>query len=264
MTEDYSRVISIQSGKGGVGKTTLSINLAVVLSKIYEKRVLLIDANITTSHVGLFLGKYTFPQTVTLDKLLKKTAYPHSLYEFHQDFSILPSPLFFSKVSKKADIVKLQKIIPKIRKNFDVILIDSAPGIGREALASYMAADEVLFVTLPYVPAVIDILRWKEVMEEITKPNVGIVLNMVQNLSFELKQKEVEKITGLPVIEKIPMDKSVLKSLSLGSPVVLEYPTSKASKAIKNVARYIVDKEFFLEEEPFWKRWFSRFKSLQI
>lgn len=251
MEEYPGKIVSIISGKGGVGKTTLSINVSVALSKILGYKVLLIDANITTSHANLFLGIPDYKTELTLNSLLKRSYRVEKLFQhtfIDENFFFLPSSTFYSQ---KSDIKNLNKVTSKLKKYFDFIILDAAPGLGREAVSAIMASDEILFVTIPYVPAIIDLLRVKEVLEEIPKNVLGIVLNMVEKKSYELDVREIEKITSFPVISIVPFDKNVLKSLCLNTPVVLEYPNSKASKSFIKIAKYIADKEFLIEEESF-------------
>ena len=262
--EYEGKIISVISGKGGVGKTTLALNVSTALSKFFDYKVLLIDGNITTSHLNIFLGIPDHQTKITLNNLLRKNVPLNSIFGqsiLDEDLFFLPSSTFYFK--SRCNIKKLEKITEKVKKYFDFIIIDSAPGLGKEAVSTMLASDEILFVTIPYVPAVIDLLRTKEVLEEISRNVIGIVLNMIENKSYELNEKEIEKITGYPVIEKIPFDKNVLKSLALNKPVVLEYPHSKASKSFIKIAKYIADREY-LVEESFIEKIKRKLKLLQI
>ena len=239
-----TRVIGVVSGKGGVGKTTVISNLGVSLAKYFEKKVVVVDANITTSHLGLFLGMYYSP--VTLNKLLrsKRANVKEAAQDHLPNLKVVLSSLSIRDL-KGVNIAKLKNVIKKIKNalNPDFILIDSAPGLGKEAIATLKASEEILFVTNPFIPAAMDIIRVNEVARELRLGSVGMVLNMVRDEPYELTEEEIEQFVEIPVIEKIPMDKNVLKSLALKVPVVIKYPTSPASKAFIRLAAKICNEE---------------------
>ncbi|MCD6483102.1 MAG: cell division ATPase MinD [Candidatus Aenigmarchaeota archaeon] len=260
---EKTRVIGIVSGKGGVGKTTVVSNLGVALAKHFKKKVVIVDANITTSHLGLFLGIYYSP--ITLNKLLKtrkrKLKLKDLLNQPLENLIVVTSSLSVRDL-KGVDILKLEKVIDKIKRTLkpDFILIDSAPGLGREALATLKAADEILFVSNPFIPAAMDIIRVNEVAKELKTNSIGIVLNMVRNEPYELTPEEIEQFVELPIIEMIPMDKNVLKALALKAPVVDKFPDSKASKAFIRLAGKFCGEQVEFEESIFdsIKNWFSK------
>ena len=214
-----SKIIGIVSGKGGVGKTTLTINLGSVLAQQFKKNVTVIDCNVTTSHLGLYLGMYYSP--VTLNKVLRgESKIEDAIYEHFSGMKVIPASLSLSELDG-IDITQIRSSIENILEKNDVILLDSAPGMGREALAALRAADGVIFVTTPYVPSVMDIVRCQEVVNELGIKSVGIVLNMVNKEKYEMSTDEIEQLTKLPVIASIPYDKNVNKSLAAKIPAAL-------------------------------------------
>jgi cell division ATPase MinD len=238
---DETRTISVVSGKGGVGKTTLVINLGSVLAHTYKKNVVIIDANITTSHVGLYLGMYYCP--VTLNQVLKGDAkIENAMYDHFSGVKLIPSSLSVKDL-EGVDIAKLENSINKLFGKTDIILIDSAPGLGREAVAAMKASEEVIFVTTPYIPSVMDVIRCKQVTDKLGLKSLGVVLNMVKNERYELTPREVEQLTELQVLASIPMDKNILKSLATRSPVIFYNPKSKASKEFNKLGAKILGEE---------------------
>ncbi len=255
-----TRVIGIISGKGGVGKTTLVANLGSVLAQKFKKEVIIIDCNVSTSHLGLYLGMYYTP--VTLNQVLTGEAeIEDAIYEYHiSGLRVIPASLSFSDL-KGVDIARLKNSLKKLFGKADIVLLDAAPGLGREALATVRASDEVIFVNTPFVPSTMDIMKCHQVANEIGVKPLGVVLNMVGKEKYELNPKEVEELIELPVISNIPMDKNVLRSLALKIPVVLFSPNSPSSKEFTKLAAKIIGEEY--EPEGFFAnllKFFSRKK----
>ncbi len=230
------RVIGVVSGKGGVGKTTVALNLAASLA-IQGKRVVLIDTNVGTSHLGISLGMKQPP--ITLNKLLSSggSRVVEAAEEYIENMYVIPSDVP-STSFKWENLSKLGEVIRKIDTVIspDYIILDAAPGIGVEARATIVNSDELLFVATPDVPSVADVIRIKELAFKKKHAYVGIVLNMVRGKKWEVKVEHIERVTGLPVIQIIPFDKAVLKSLAKTLPVVVAYPHSKAGKAFRGLA----------------------------
>lgn len=232
-----TRIISIASGKGGVGKTTISINLATVLAMNFKKSVIVIDCNITTSHLSLYLGSYYHP--VTLNQVLRGEAkMMDAVYEHMKNFKIIPASLSVKDL-RGVDIGVMKEKIKELYGKADFVFLDSAPGLGREANSVLRASDEVLFVTSPFLSSVADILRCKEIIKDTKTVPVGIVLNMSSRKN-ELSKEEIEEMTELPVIQVIPIDKNVPKSLVAKEPVVIHNPRCKASKSFYSLATKIL------------------------
>ncbi len=232
-------VIGVVSGKGGVGKTTVAMNLATSLA-ILGKRTVLIDTNVGTSHLGISLGMKEPP--VTLNKLLKTggTQIINAAEEYIENLYVIPSDIPSTSFTWK-DLSKLNDVIRRIDTVIgpDYIILDSAPGIGVEARATISHSDELLFVATPDVPSVADIIRIKEMSSKKKKGYIGIVLNMVRGKGWEVKVEHIEKSTGLPVVQIVPFDKAVLKSLARTMPVVLAYPHARSSRAFRALASKI-------------------------
>jgi len=239
-----TRVVGIVSGKGGVGKTTVAINLATSLAVHYARDVLLIDANITTSHLAVSLGIYK-PEIV-LNEFLKKDGYrkikdvkfPHYLVE---NLQLLPASITLKDL-EGINVMNLSKVVDEIvkRKRPEIIILDSAPCLGREALASMFASNSLIMVANPTIQSMIDIIRLVEKSSKIGVDIIGVVMNRVRGESYEINEDDVKAMSGVNVIGKIPYDKKVLESLGKKKPVVIEYPTSKASIAFINLAAFLI------------------------
>lgn len=237
-----TRIISVVSGKGGVGKTTAVVNLATALATEFRKKVAVIDCNVTSSHLGLHLGLYGTPST--LNNVLRKETDPsQALYNYLPNMQVLPASLCLKDL-EKVNIKNLEKFLKNSFEEFDYVLLDSAAGFGKEATSAMLAADEVLFVTTPDIPSVTDIAKGKELAEELELKPLGIVLNRVRDKKFELKDSEINHLTGLPILETVPEDEKVLESLGTKIPMVKYKPKSKVSQSYLQLASLITGQSY--------------------
>jgi len=252
-----TRVIGVVSGKGGVGKTTLVANLGSILSSKFKRSVVIVDCNITTSHLGLYLGMYYTP--VTLNKvLLGQEEIGSAMYDHFTGMKVVPASLALKDL-QGVDIFNLKDTIKELFGKTDIVILDSAPGMGREAISVLRASDEVLFITTPFIPSTMDIIRLNEVINELEVKPLGIVLNMKSKEKYQLNSSEVEGLVGLPIIASIPLDKNVPRSLSLKTPIVTFMPNSPASKQITALAARLIGEKY--EQPGLLRRFVNFFKS---
>ena len=239
------RIIGIVSGKGGVGKTTIGLNLGAALAHHFKKNITIVDCNVTTSHLGLYLGMYYCP--ITLNKVLRgEYTAEEAVQQHHTGLKVIPASLSLSDL-EGIDVTEIRNSIKSIFDKNDIILLDGSPGLGREAIATLRASDEVLYVTSPYIPFAMDIVRNQEIVNEIGVKPLGIVLNMVHGKKYEMNAKEIEELTRLPVIAKIPFDRNVHKSLALKTPIVTYKPYTAASKEIIKLASKLIGESYKFE-----------------
>ena len=252
-----ARVIAIFSSKGGVGKTTITVNLGAVLASKLNKRVTLLDCNLTSSHLGLYLGVYYTP--ITINKVLRGEYSPEeALYKHFSGMNIIPASISMAELSG-IDMINFKDIVDKLEPFNDFLLLDSAPGLGREAISALKSSKEVLLVSTPLVSTILDVVRAQEVLREIGVKPIGIVLNMVTGASYEMRKEEIEQLTGLPVLVSIPYDKNVYRSTALKQPVYLLNPNSPASKEILRLASILTGENIEIRKS-FFERLGEKFK----
>jgi septum site-determining protein MinD len=233
-----TRTIGIISGKGGVGKTTVAANLGVALAHRFNRDVTVVDCNLTASHLSLLLGMEYSP--ITLNQVLRnEKQISEAIYEHPSGMKIIPASLHLKDLIK-TDMSKLEWCLKKLEGKTDIIFLDSSPGLGKEAFATIKASEEIIFVTKPDILSLSDVIRSKEFIDSIKKEQMGIVVNMATGGSHEVTKKEIEIMTGLPVIAVIPHDKNIPISLAQRMPIVLHKPGSSSSKEIRKLAGLII------------------------
>lgn len=233
------KIIGIFSGKGGVGKTTVASNLAVVLAKA-EKKVTIVDCNLTASHLNFHFNFHLTP--LTLNQVLKGEAdLEDVLYKF-EEVNVIPAALDPYEIAG-IDLSKLSKVLKKHLKTQDYILLDTAPGFGREALHMMEICDEAIIVSTPDIPAITDIIRGRRILEDSGVKVLGIVLNKVTGKKFEFTKKEVETITDLPALTEIPFSYKFLESLALRVPIVVYHEKSIPALKFYKLASHITEEK---------------------
>ncbi len=226
-----ARVISIISGKGGVGKTTLVSNLSTILVHKFKKRVLAVDANITTANLGVHMGLAHSPTTLH-DVLEDDMPIENAIY-FSFGVDMIPAA---HSIGNENALKKLRSKIRPLLPHYDFVLLDSSPGFGLEARLALRLADELLLVTNPDLSAVTEAIKMIELARKKDIPVIGIVLNRVAGRDYEVKPSEIEEACGEKVIAVIPEDILVQKSTSMRTPVVIYNPGCRASKAFEKLA----------------------------
>jgi len=236
-----TRLIVLTSGKGGVGKTTLTSNLAAALSDLGEN-VIAMDANLTTPNLGLHLGMHLVPRTLhdvlKGESRLKDVIYPHPY-----GFKIIPASIGLNDL-KGVDVGRLPEISFSLLGKADYIIMDSAAGLGRESISALSASDEIIIVTNPDLPSVTDALKMLKIAQESDIKVIGTVVNRIKGFEHELSTEEIIGILSVPIIAEIPEDINVSKSIAAKKPLIEYAPASPAAIEIKKLATMLSGKKY--------------------
>ena len=225
-----TRVISVVSGKGGVGKTTMTVNLGTALAQ-QGHEVLVIDGNFSGANVSQHFG-IGF-QEVSLNDVLNGDAYITQAVSKHSEgVSVLPANV----LDFQANSENLKHSLVEFLGDKDFVLIDSAAGIGDEVQATIEASDEVLLVAKPELPALTNCLGAKKIAEQLEREVLGLVLNGVRNEKSEVEHEDVKDLIETDILGKVPDHKHVREGIALREPVVSYRPESRVSKHISDVA----------------------------
>ncbi len=229
------RVIAIASGKGGTGKTTITANLGIALSKLGQK-VLLIDADVAMANLSLILGMQSSPITLH-DVLLGEAQVQDAIYDGPEGVRFIPSGLSLDNY-KRVDSERLTTIVSELTEQYDYILLDVAAGIEKNVLSALSASQETLLVTMPTSPAIADALKTKIVAQRLNSKVIGVVINFVMSEKGEITKNDISNMLELPVYGNVPYDPEVRKSFMQEkvSPVIVRKPSSPASEEITKVA----------------------------
>jgi septum site-determining protein MinD len=224
------RKIGVVSVKGGVGKTTIASSLAADLVNHYGKKVLLVDANYSAPNLGLHMDIIEPKKTVheVLDgKAMVKSA-------IHNRFGVDVIPGSYS-YDARLNFLKLKDKIAKVEKNYDYVIIDSSPSMSEEILSAMVASDDLFLVTTPDYPTLSCSLQAAKLAKQRGANITGIILNKVRDPGYEITLKEIEDALEVPVVAKIPDDKTNTKALFTRIPVSVYNRKSKFGKEINRL-----------------------------
>jgi len=230
-------VFTIASGKGGVGKTITAINLGVALNS-FGKEVIVIDANFTAPDLGVYLGAPVVP--VSLNQVIRnKARIDEALYEHHSGTKIVPLSLSI-KDMRKLNHSKLPGIVNKLRKISDHIIIDSAAGLGSDTISAIKAADEVIVVTNPEMPAVTNALKTIRIADEFGKDARGIIITRVRGQDTEMPISNIREMLEKPILGIVPEERNMQRALIKKDAIFHTHPRSKAAVSYKGIAANIL------------------------
>ena len=225
-----TRVISVVSGKGGVGKTTMTSNLGVALSK-HGEDVVIIDGNFSGANIAQHFGMGF--QDVSLNDVLEGDAYITQAVAKHPEgVSVLPASI----LEFESETENLKHSLIDFLGDKDYVLIDAAAGVGDEVEAAVEASDEVLLVSKPELPSLTNTLGAKELADQKDRDVMGLVLNEVRDENHEVEHEDIKELVGEDVIGRVPDHEHVREAIALRNPVVSYKPESRASHAIEDVA----------------------------
>lgn len=231
-------VIGVLSGKGGVGKTTVVANLGAVLSYEFEKKVVILDSCITTSHLGLHFGLYDEPPFTLIDVLERKVSITQAVY-IHSltSLRIIPASL---TLEEKIKLKNLNKFINQLDTVYEIIIIDCPPTLGKNVINIINAIEDGLIVTTPQIPDVVDALKTINLLQKMKKRIRGLVVNRVKGEKYELKIPEIKSMCDQPIISIIPEDSKISESIRKGIPICLYDRNSKAAIQLRKLAAYLI------------------------
>lgn len=236
-------VIVIASGKGGVGKSQVAINLTSALSQIGFKP-LLIDGNLPAPDISLYLD---IPMDrKTFNDLLAERASPEEVVVDHAQsgLRVVPSSVKLSLL-EEFDAKKVSKGFDKLKNLGDAVIIDSPPGLGKDVVQAARAADKVLIVATPDIPSLTGAYKSVQLCKMLGKEVAGVILNRTGRFKSELSDAAVTSMMdGLPILGKIPEDRYLAASAIKSMPVMKLYPHAPSSRAFKKLACTLTGQQF--------------------
>ncbi len=221
--------IALCSGKGGVGKTTIALNLGLLLAGA-GKKVVVVDSDLAMSSLGLMMGIERVPITLQ-NVLMNENPIDDAVYNGPNNLRYVPASLSLERFAR-VDFGKLRAAVRQLESLYDYVLIDCPPGMGPDAQASLQAATHAIIILVPEPSSLAAALKIKTVLDRASVRFIGAVTNMNRGDPSEIKKKEVEAILGLKVIQELPEDVEVRRSSALQQPAMIRNPASPFSLGI--------------------------------
>ena len=243
-TKKTAKIISVTSGKGGVGKTSLSVNMAAHLGKEGIK-VLLIDADLGLSNVEIMLGvtpSYTLKDVIKHGRAIEDVIIngPYNI-DFISGGNGFLELVELSEVERDEILIKIHKL----EELYDIIIIDTGAGISKNVTSFLTISDEIIVITTSEPTALTDAYSIiKVITEEKLKQKIGLIINRVKNKNEFQQASDIlintakkflgEEIRSLGYVFEDP---NVRKTIYKKTPFVIYYPDSKASDCLKDIIK---------------------------
>ena len=241
------KIVGIMSLKGGVGKTSVVASLGSAIAE-FGKKVLLIDANFSAPNLGIHFNLID-PEVTLHDIMTRRANLKDAIYAVG-DVDILPASMFNND---RIAPLRLKEKIRSLKRKYDIILIDSAPNLGDEGLATLFASDEVFFIITPDHATLSNTIKTINRAQQRGTTINGLILNKVHDKDFELTLEQIEDTTSVPILAVIPYELGVLEAQSNFIPSVKHKPRSRGSKEYKKLAATMIGEKY---KPSIWKRIF--------
>jgi len=240
-----AKIITITSGKGGVGKTTATANLAVALADLGQK-VVCIDSDIGLRNLDVVLGLENRIVYDLVDVVEERCRIMQAMIRdkrFNELFLIPAAQTRDKNAVSPSDMIH---VCDELRDEFDWVLIDSPAGIERGFRNAVAPADEVMVITNPDVSAVRDADRIIGIIEAEQKGPAKLIINRLNPQMVKrgemLNADDMVELLAVNLLGIIPEDELVIISTNIGKPVVLE-TKSRAGQVFRNIARRMMGDE---------------------
>jgi flagellar biosynthesis protein FlhG len=240
------QVIAVSGGKGGVGKTNVSVNLAVALAEI-GKKVMVLDADLGLANIDVVLGlhpKYDLSHVLRGEKELEEI-----IIEGPEGIRLIPGASGIQHMAElsPAEHAGIIRAFSDMGSDIDIMIVDTAAGISDTVISFTRASQEVIVVVCDEPASITDAYAIIKLLnKEYGSTRFRILANMVQtaqegrdlyNKMCAVTDRYLDVM--LSFMGAIPFDENLKKAVRSQKPVVLAFPRSKAAQAFKNLARKV-------------------------
>lgn len=231
------QILTVTSGKGGVGKTTTTANIGAALAA-QGKKVALVDADIGLRNLDLVLGLENRIVYDLVDIVEGTCRIKQAMIRDKRLDNLCLIPAAQTRDKSAVSTEQMIELCEELREMFDYTLIDSPAGIEQGFKNSIAGADEVIVVTNPEVSSVRDADRIIGLVEAAELPAPRLVLNRIDAAMVArgdmMSLEDVTDILAIPVLGVVPMDENIIMSTNRGEPVALD-TQSRSGQAFRNI-----------------------------
>lgn len=256
------KIITIFSTKGGVGKTTISVNLAVEVARITGQKVVLLDFDFQFGDIPILMNLY--PKKTIIDlcsdiQNLDAETIEECLMTHESGVKVLPSPLS-PEYAEFITVENVDKILKVLMENYKYLIIDTAPSFNDVNLSVLDISHEVLFIANQDIHTIRNVKEGFQVMKTLKYPEskISLVLNRYHS-NYGINKSDLEKALERKAVYIIPQDNILVdNSINKGRPFAMDRSRNSLKESIKGMAAAVSSSYANIEEKSFFQRIIDR------
>lgn len=235
-----TRIIVVTSGKGGVGKTTISANLGMTIASLGRK-VILVDADFGLRNLDLILGLENRIVYTAMEVIEGECRLEQAIVRDKRQNNLFLLPAAQNRNKDAVTPQQMQELMGKLTSLADYIIVDSPAGIENGFQNAIAGAKEAIIVTTPEVASVRDADRVIGLLEAHGIKRIQLIINRIKpemvQVNDMMSSDDILEILAIPLVGLIPDDERVIVASNRGEPLILGDKPSLPGIAFNNIAR---------------------------